>query len=281
MRNLINFLRRYSTWFVFGFYVVVSLALLFSSHRYQQSVYLTSANQVAATLNSVGTRVKTFVSLGSVNDSLERRNALLEAEVLNQRERIGDLEAMVRDSLGVTPQTREHRFGYIISRVLSSTTSSNRNYITVNSGTAEGVRPGMGVVTSNGVVGTVNVVGRHTARITSLLNDSQHLSVQIKGTPYSGQLVWRGRNPRIAYIEEIPRHVKCRVGDTIVTSGFSTSFPAGLPVGIVMGRVRGSDDNAFTFKVRLNTDFNTLPYVRVIKDVYKNEIDTLMKRDLR
>ena len=83
----------------------------------------------------------------------------------------------------------------------------------------------------------------------------------------------------MAYVEEVPRHVAYRVGDTIVTSGYSTTFPEGIPVGTVLSRVRGQDDNFFTLKIRLASDFKTLGTVRVIKDELKAELDSLMVSD--
>ena len=85
---------------------------------------------------------------------------------------------------------------------------------------------------------------------------------------------------RSAYVEEIPRHVEYQVGDTIVTSGYSTTFPEGIPVGTILNRVRSQDDSFFTFKVRLMPDFRSLSTVRVIKDIHKAEIDSLSNYDI-
>ena len=82
-------------------------------------------------------------------------------------------------------------------------------------------------------------------------------------------------------MEELPRHARYTPGDTIVTSGYSTSFPAGIPVGTVVGIVRGDDDNYYTLKVRLASDFANLSAVRVIDDVISAELDTLANYDLK
>ena len=78
----------------------------------------------------------------------------------------------------------------------------------------------------------------------------------------------------------MPRHTVYKAGDTIVTSGYSTSFPEGIPVGVILNQVRSSDDSFFTFKVKLTTDFRTLSAVRVIRDIYKQEIDSLSQFDI-
>ena len=78
----------------------------------------------------------------------------------------------------------------------------------------------------------------------------------------------------------MPRHVKYHVGDTIVTSGYSTTFPEGIPVGVILSQVKTADDNFFTLKIRLASDFNELSTVRIIKDEYKNELDSLTNFDV-
>lgn len=277
MRNLLNFLMKYSTWFVFAFYVLVSLILLFSFNTYQGSVYMTSANAVTGTVNEATSEITGYFSLKKINESLQESNAALENRVLNLTNEIKHLKTLVDDSVayaGLPP-----RFDYVTAAVINNSTRHPRNYFTINKGKADGIAPGMGVVDQNGVVGIVNVCGRHTSRVISVLTKEQNFSVRLKGTQFVGTLAWKENNPQSAWVEEVPRHARYRVGDTIVTSGFSTSFPEGIPVGTVMSQVRNSESNFFTLKIRLSSDFNNLSTVRVIKDDLKPELDMLQTFD--
>ncbi len=268
---------RYSTWFVFAFYVLVSLILLFSFNTYQRSVWLTSANAVSSTVNEATSTVTGYFNLREINRSLQASNAELENRVLNLTNELQHIRAMIDDSVaysGLPP-----RFGYVAASVINNSTRHPRNYFTINRGQADGLAPGMGVVDQNGVVGIVNVCGKHTARVISLLTKDQHFSVKLKGTQFVGSLAWKENDPHTAWIEEIPRHARYHIGDTIVTSGFSTTFPEGIPVGIVMSQVRNSDGNFFTLKIRLSSDFNNLGTVRIIKDNLKTELDSLRTFD--
>ncbi len=168
-----------------------------------------------------------------------------------------------------------------MATVINNSTHRPRNFFTINRGSADGIMPGMGVVDQNGIVGIVNVTGTKSARIISVLNETQRFSVKVKGSNYVGSLSWKEGNPAIAYVEELPRHVKYNVGDTIVTSGFSTAFPEGIPVGFVMGQVHTTDDNFYTLKVHLAADFSQLSTVRVIRDEFKAEMDSLNLFDQR
>ena len=90
----------------------------------------------------------------------------------------------------------------------------------------------------------------------------------------------KGGDPSIAYMEEVPRHAKFHTGDTVVTSGYSLTFPEGLPVGTILNRIKGNDDSFFILKIKLNSDFKSLSTVRVIKDEFKTDLDSLQNFDV-
>lgn len=280
MRNLLNFFIRYSSWFVFAFYVVLSCALLFRKNPYQHHVYLTSAGAVASGVYDVTSNITGYINLRDINEDLQRRNAWLESEVIALQHRNRQLsQAILQDSLRSLDSIG--RFDFIIASVINNSVIRPYNYITVDKGSAEGLSPEMGVMDQNGVVGVVNVVSEHHARIISLLNPNFRLSCKLRGNDAFGSLVWDGKRPTEALLEELPKQVKFRKGDTIVTSGYSAMFPEGIPVGVIIGSTRGEDDNFNTLRIRLLTDFSTLSTVKVISnrdiaDIREAETDLKM-----
>ena len=78
MNNLLNFFVKHSSWFIFIIYVVLSCVMLFRDNPYQQSVYLTSANSVTATVYEGMSAVTSYFHLKDINADLQERNALLE-----------------------------------------------------------------------------------------------------------------------------------------------------------------------------------------------------------
>lgn len=278
MRNLLNFILKYSTWFVFTIYVLLSCMLLTQRDDYRASVILSSANAVSSRVYRTASSLTGYFNLLSINRRLQESNASLENEILNLRNELAEYKAALSDSAEIRT---EKRFGYVLASVVNNSTRHPRNYITINRGTIDGVQRGMGVVDQSGIVGIVNVAGPHTSRVISLLNETQRFSVKLKDTPYVGSLNWKGGDPAIAYMEEVPRHAKFHIGDTVVTTGFSTTFPYGINVGTVMNRVKTSDDNFYVLKIRLSSDFKELSTVRVIKDIYKTELDSLSNFDIK
>ncbi len=277
MKNLLQFIIKYSAWFVFSFYVIISLILLVTGNNYQRSVYLTSANVVTGSIYEGASQVTGYFHLKSINEDLQANNALLQNEVLNLKNQLAQYKVLSADTL--LPFKYPDRFGYVAAAVINNNTAHQKNFFTIDKGALDGLKSGMGVVDHNGITGIVNVTGPHMSRIISLLNEDQHFSVKLKDTEFVGSLTWKGGDPTIAYAEELPRHATYEIGDTIVTSGYSTTFPEGIPVGMVLARVKSGDDSFFTLKVKLASDFRSLSTVRVIKDIYKTEIDSLSEFD--
>lgn len=275
MRELLNFFLRNSKWLVFAGYVIVSCMLLFTGNPYQHHVWLTSASTMTSAVYDVTGNVTAYFNLRANNDDLNRRNAALQSRVIALEEmlqRSNEAEAAADTTL-IPPVLRHYDF--IVAHVVNNSVSRPHNYITVNKGAADGVKPEMGVIDQNGVVGIVNVVTDHHARLISLLNPNFRLSCKIKGNESFGSLVWDGDDPRYMLLEELPRHTKYHNGDTVVTSGYSSVFPEGIPVGVITRAKTGHNENFFTLKVRLLSDFSKLNNVQIVVNNFAEELRTL------
>ena len=278
MNNLLNFLIKHSAWFVFTFFVIASCWLLFKRNPYQQSVYFTSANTVTASLLEGYSNVTGYFNLRETNSELEARNAQLEMELVDTRAQLAELKAHMPDSTLASAQVLS-QFDYVMACVISNSVSEPYNYITINRGSSDGIKTQTGVVSHNGVVGIVGVVGPHASRVISMLNPEMKLSCKIKGSEYPGTMTWDGKSVRHALLQELPKHGEYNKGDTVITSGFSSIFPEGVIVGIVEGKVQNASDNFTSLRVRLATDFSRLDAVRVIDNKLRPELDDIQRED--
>lgn len=274
MNELIAFFRNNSKWFLFIIYVVISCMLLFKSNPYQHHVYLTSANAVASGTYGLGNQITSYFNLREINADLNTRNAALQQEVVNLREQLDMLQEKNYTDTMVTDSTMQH-FEFIVAHVIHNSVSKPYNYITINKGSADGIKPEWGVIDQNGVVGIVSNVGPHTARVISLLNPNFRLSCKVKNSDSFGSLVWSGSDPTEALLEELPRHTIYHKGDTVVTSGYSAVFPPGIPVGRVISDNRDRKENFFTLQVKLFANFATLSNVQVVVNNYRQELKDL------
>lgn len=257
----------------------MSCVILFTYNSYHASVYFSSANFFSSSVYGLSSEVTGYFNLREINKSLEENNARLENEVLNLTYQLAEYRTLNSDSLDFT-RSETPRYDYVAATVINNNVRHPKNYFSINRGSEDGIKVGQGVVDHNGVVGIVNVTGKKTARVISLLNETQRFSVKLKNSDYIGSLSWKGGDPSIAYMEEVPRHTKYQTGDTIVTSGYSLSFPGNIPVGVIMNRIKGADDNFYILKIRLLPDFKSLSTVRVIKDNFRESLDSLSNYDI-
>lgn len=274
MHNLLGFLAKARPWIFFIIYVVISCFLLFRNNPYQHWLYLTSANAISAGTYRAANYVTSYFNLRSINEDLQHRNTELELEILRLKDRIRGYEDL--DYAQKNPVDSVFaRYNFIMAHVINNSVTHAHNYLTIDKGELDGIKPDMGVIDQNGIVGKVNVVGPHSARVISLLNNNLRISCKVRNSEQVGSLVWDGKDTSTALLEELPRHAKFAKGDTIVTSGYSTAFPEGVPVGVVIEEKKYHDENFYTLSVKLFTDFTTLSTVRVVVDDMADELSLI------
>jgi len=263
MNNLLVFFQKTSHWFLFILLEVVSLTLLFKYNNYQGSVWFTSANAVSGAIYDYSSRAEHFFALSTVNEELTMRNLELEEENNTLREQLADIKA---DSTAVSTNLAASLAGLrtIGAKVVGSTLDRDDNLLTINRGSADGVKEDMGVVSGNGAVGIVYMVSPHYSIVIPILNTRSEISCTIASRGYFGTLRWHGDDPRTAYLEDIPRHARFKLNDAVVTSGYSAVFPRGLRVGKILHVYNSPDGLSYMAQVQLSTDFGNLRDVLVI-----------------
>lgn len=276
MRNLLEFLAKYNHWFVFLILEVVSMVLLFQYNSYQGSAWFSSANAVTGKLYEWDANVETFFSLTKVNQELTQRNAYLEQEV----QKISDsLVSVTKDSSiyhrDQFALLRNYRL--IPAKVVANSVDKPGNLMTIDKGSADGIHKDMGVISGTGVVGIVYLVAEHYAIVIPVLNTKSNISCMIQNRGYFGYLRWKGGVSDLAYLEEVPRHAHFKLGDYVVTSGYSAVFPPGVRVGRILHVFNSADGLSYRVQLRLSTDFARLRDVCVIDDAAMKERLEIMR----
>ncbi len=265
MRNLLDFLARHNHWFVFVLLEVISAVLLFKYNSYQGSVWFSSANAVSGRVYEASAAVGQYFSLVTVNRQLTQRNVYLEREVARMAQEHAEATA---DSsyLQRLQNNQTNHYRSVPARVVSSSLDRLNNFITIDKGEADGVKKDMGVVCGTGIVGIVYLTSAHYSVVIPVLNSKSNISCSIRGRGYFGYLHWMGGVPDEAYLDDVPRHARFRIGDVIVTSGYSSVFPQGMLVGKVMRVYNSANGLSFRLRIKLTTDFGNLRDVCVITD---------------
>lgn len=278
MHNLTEFLAKHNHWFVFLVLEVVSMVLLFIYNSYQGSVWFSSANAVTGKVYEWDSAVESFFSLSGVNSQLTQRNAFLEQQVRMLDDSIARLtrsqEAAVTRLSSMVPF---QGCRLIPAKVVANMVNRYDNLITIDKGSADGVKRDMGVVCGMGVVGIVYLVSEHYSIVIPALNSHSNISCTIQRRGYFGYLRWRGGSSQLAYLEDVPRHAHFKLGDNVVTSGYSSVFPPGVMVGKVLHVFNSADGLSYRVQVKLSTDFARLRDVCLVDDSALQERIDLMR----
>lgn len=278
MHNLTEFLAKHNHWFVFLVLEVVSMVLLFRYNSYQGSVWFSSANAVTGKVYEWDSAVESYFSLSGVNSQLTQRNAFLEQQVRMLDDSIARLtrsqEAAVTRLSSMVPF---QGCRLIPAKVVANMVNRYDNLITIDKGSADGVKRDMGVVCGMGVVGIVYLVSEHYSIVIPALNSHSNISCTIQRRGYFGYLRWRGGSSQLAYLEDVPRHAHFKLGDNVVTSGYSSVFPPGVMVGKVLHVFNSADGLSYHVQVKLSTDFARLRDVCLVDDSALQERIDLMR----
>ena len=268
MQQIINFFIRNKNFLLFLLLFVVSLSLTIQSHSYHKSKFINSANfltgGVYESVNSVGQ----YFDLKEENQRLLEENNRLKSILFNNE----SPEAIDSSLLG-------NHYKLIPAQIYKNSYSATNNYLTINKGVRDSVKEDFGVITSNGIVGIIDNTSRKYARVMSVLNTNSRINAQFKKNDHFGSLKWDGNSPEIVQLVDIPKQAPVIAGDTIVTSGRSTIFPKGIPIGEVISFTLDETENYYTVHVKLFNDMTNIGHVHIIENLDRQEIIQLESAD--
>ena len=256
MQDLLAFFLRFGGVFTFLGLEAVCALLIVRYNDSQRAIWLHSGNRFAGAVAARTDALSDFASLREVADSLAADNARLRLQLLLQ-------PATLPDSAVVMPV--DSSYTLLPTRVVRNSVALTKNTLTVDRGAADGVAPRQGVVSGRSIVGVTRSVDGRYAEVLSLLHSSSRISAALARAGYFGVLEWAGGDARTVSLEEIPRHARLTVGDSVVTSGFSSVFPRGLPVGTVDTFWLEPGSDFYEVRVRLGHDPARLDYVYVVR----------------
>ncbi len=269
MSGIIAFIRKFYFSVLFIFLEIISLVFVFSNNYYHEAGYFNSSNKIAGTIYNAYSGFTSYFSLKAVNHQLAEENARL----LNSASEIKDT-ASHKKIAKTNPFGQQYNF--ILAEVIDNSTNLPNNYLTLNQGTEQGIGEGMGVISPAGIVGIVVKVSAHYSVVMSLLHKKASMSAMFKKSGTFGTLAWGDKmDYRFASLTQIPMSEKVKIGDTIVTSGYSTVFPKGIMVGQVENLKPIPELYFYVVQVKLSTDFKNLRYVYVVSDLKKIEKENL------
>lgn len=253
--------------FVLAFVVLEAFAL----HYYANSTSYTKAKLITASNYVVGGIYSQLSGIGSYF-RLKRENAALNAELAALRNRLdGLLPSTARDSVlspadsaALTDTAGRRKYEYYPAKVVNNSITRQENYITIDRGADDGMRPDMALVAEGGIAGYIVGCSDRFSVCLSVLNRNFRTSGKIKGGDYFGSVYWNGTSYRHLTLSEIPKYAQIHAGDTIVTTAHSSIFPPDLTIGTVES-FELNNATYYDVKVRLHTDIAALNNVLAVR----------------
>ena len=271
MQQIFNFLYKNSNRLLFLLLLGISLFLTIQSHSYHRSKVINSANFLSGGVYQRINNVSEYFNLRTQNDALAQENAKLRSLLFDLKDTASLPKA---DSLkGVNPTD------IIVSKVIHNKFNTYENYLTLNSGSLDGVKSDMGVINSLGIVGIVDNTSPKYATVVSILNVKSQINAKLKKSNHFGSLTWNGKSTGFVQLTDVPRLASIRKGDTIVTGGQSVIFPENINIGTISKIEFDNQTHYYTIQVKLFNDMTNLGHVYIIKSKDREEIVKLEKGD--
>src|SRR3990167_1198139 len=269
MHNFFLLLNRYRSFLLFLFLEIISLWMLFTKNPYQSGKFFNFFTEISGRVHEFSSSVSYYLNLKNVNDSLMNENSRL---------MISHFSDDKHDSISfpfLKHAVNENQYDIYTALVVNNTVYQPENFITLNKGIKNGIKPGMGVITQNAVIGIISRVSENYSVAVSLLNTKSLFSVKIKKNNTAGTLTWDGIDPSHAILKYIPKHIVITLGDSVVSSDYSSKFPANIPIGKIEEKKLNPGENFFTLKIKLHADFSKIRYVYIMQNKTSEEQQAL------
>ena len=270
MLRLFQFIVRYQAFLIFLALEVFCGWLVVRNNRYQNAAFFNSSNRIAGGIHNFNNNITSYFQLRQVNDQLVVENAQLQTELAVLQNRLG----VVNQNLALN-QVKLKNYSFIPAKVINNSTRRLNNYITIDKGASDSIKPDMAVINGEGIVGKVKSASNNFATITSILHPDVLTSAVLTRSNTLCTVKWDGRDPKTAQVLYVPRHVEVAVGDTVASSGFNAIYPAGVPIGLVTKADIREESTFYNIDITFTTNFDQLSFVFVVSNTLKAEKDSL------
>ena len=271
MRNIFLFIRRYFNFLFFLVLQIVALSFLFRYNKFHEAAFMGVANELTGRVTSKYSNVEYYFHLKKTNEALATQNEHLLNSLPSNFQAPDSSRTVFTDTTKYDTLGTIRRYVWRGARVVNNSVAMQNNYITIHRGEKQGVSKEMGVVSSTGLVGMVVNTSENFAVVMTMLNRQSSVSAKVRKSGEIGKIQWDGHSPDFVTMINIPKSAQVAKGDSIVTSGYSLSFPPGIMIGTVAEIVDDKSSNFFSLKVKPSTNFYNVEYVTVVDNLQKEE----------
>jgi rod shape-determining protein MreC len=271
VRNIFLFIRRYFNFLFFLVLQIIALSFLFRYNKFHEAAFMGIANEVSGRVSSRYSNVQYYFHLKETNEQLAAKNEQLANAQKSNFQSPDTSSQVIIDTTRIDTLGGERRYLWLGARVVNNSVALQNNYITIHRGEKQGVRKDMGVISPSGIVGMVVNTSENFSVVMTMLNRQSSISAKLKKGGEIGKVQWDGRSPEQVTMMNIPKSAQVVKGDSVVTSGYSLSFPPGVLIGTITDIVQDKTSNFLTLQIKPATNFYSVEYVMVVDNLQQDE----------
>ena len=260
MHNLLRFIRMYHFLLLFIVIEGFSIFLLSTNNSFFRYKIIEYSQPYTGSAQQYFSATVHYFNLKQENELLVEENAKLHTILRNN-------QSLFSDSIAF----KNKKYTYTSATVINNSVFKRNNFLTLNKGGKHGIKKGMGVISTDGIVGIIHSVSNQFSLVLSVLHQKSTISIRLKKQGNIGFLKWNGFDYRQANIVNIPNHITLTEGDTISTSGFGTIFPERINLGIIQSYKNIEEKGYYRIKIRFFSDMNKLRHVYIVHSLESEE----------
>ena len=244
MTRIIQILIKNHVFFLFIILQFISFKILSNHNLIIESGFSKISTEISGFLFEKETSIKEYFWLKEVNTELLKEQKILLEEIEGLKTLASLNHSLLNDSI-------ENPSTMIQAKIVKNTWQKKNNFIVISGGSKNNITSNLGVVNNNNLIGMTYTISENFSTIISLLNTDFMVSAKIKNSGYYGSLNWNGDNFQLIELKDIPKHAKINIGDTIITSGYSNTFPENINIGVIEKCVIEDKTNFVNISVKL------------------------------
>ena len=259
MNNFLKLIVRYHFHILFILLEIVAFVLIIKHNSYQYSVYYSAISDIDGVVKEQTYKMSKFFHAAKLNQELIAENV----ELRNR------LSGVMTDSV-----LERSNYKYDHATIINASWNKTKNYLLIDKGRIDSIFQDNGICSGDNVIGVVAKSSNHYSIVIPLINTNLKISGMVKGSKYYGSLQWDGVDYRYSYLYDIPNHVDVSIGDSVITTGFSSVFPEGKLLGVV-DTVIEQESSFNKLRIKLAADFKRVGQVNIIRNQLYDERKSL------
>lgn len=256
--------------------IIAGLIMLTANRGIVRSMQI-GALETTAWLEARYARVARNFNAISENSALREENIRLSGQIARSREALVENERL-RHLIGYRD---EATYNLLPARIINKDITGQWNYLTLDVGEVDSVATHMAVINESGIIGYTTLVSRHYSKVIPYVNTEVYISAKIQPLQAYGIIRWDGVRTDRLQLDSVVKTEPVETGQSVVTAGYSSIFPAGLPVGSIDSiSVRPGRDELTIF-VRPAASISTAEHVFVVREQPDPERVEFEQQDIR